>query len=126
MPVRAPAADANVHFHVAGLRRLVSKLQNRAAKIRPAFDADKTRMKHAHRFAVQRAQFIPSQPLMQPDGLEQALRRGIAIVAEREGGAGAESPLRVAIGRMRGHLGLLLRRCSRKVNLDLIGALRLF
>jgi hypothetical protein len=42
--VGAPAADAQVNFHVTGTRRSAADLNDRAAKIRPAFDARKARM----------------------------------------------------------------------------------
>jgi hypothetical protein len=46
--VRAPAGALQVHLDVSGDRRLRAELDDGVAKIRAAFDADKTRMKHAH------------------------------------------------------------------------------
>ena len=107
--VRPPATGAHVHFHVAGTQSGVANLNDRAAKIRTAFDTCEPRMKDAQTFAVQRAQLIAPEPLMLPDGLEQSLRWRGAVVAQGEGGAGAQSPLGVEAGGFRGHLGLLLR-----------------
>ena len=73
--VRAPAAGAQVNLHVAGTRRVAADLDDRAAKIRPAFDADETGMKHADGFAVGGFQLVAPQPLVLPDGLEQPLGR---------------------------------------------------
>ena len=49
--MRAPAARPQVHLHVAEHGGGVAELQDRAAKIRPALDAGKTGVKHAHGFA---------------------------------------------------------------------------
>jgi len=50
--VGAPAAGTEINLDVAGLRRPVTDLHDRAPEIRPAFDTAETRMKDAHRLAV--------------------------------------------------------------------------
>ena len=68
--VRAPAAGLQINFHVAGNGLFIFKLQNCAAKIRAAFDADKTGMKNADSFSVGRFELVAAQALMLPDGLQ--------------------------------------------------------
>ena len=80
--VGAPAAGAQVNFHVAGTRRGVADLNDRAAKIRPAFDADKTGMQNPDGSAIGGLEPVALQPLVAPDGLEQAFRRRIIFVAQ--------------------------------------------
>ena len=86
-----------------------------SAKIRAALDAHKTRMKHPHGFAVQRAQLLALEPLMLPNGLQQALGRGVVGITERGDRAVPAAPLGIETGGSQGHLGLLLRRRVLKV-----------
>jgi len=80
--VGAPAAGAQVNFHVAGTRRGVTDLNDRAAKIRPAFDADKTGVQNPDGSAIGGLEPVALQPLVAPDGLEQAFRRRMIFVAQ--------------------------------------------
>ena len=73
MAVRVPAVAAQINFHVAGTRRFAAGLDDRAAKIRPAFGAGEAGMQHADGLAVRSFQLVAPEPLMTPDGLEQAL-----------------------------------------------------
>jgi hypothetical protein len=75
VPVRPPAGDANVHFHIAGARRGITDLDERIAKVRTAFDIGKTGMKQTNTLTVQRFQLITTQALVLPDGLEQTFGR---------------------------------------------------
>ena len=68
--MRVPAARLHINLHIARHGLLISKLQDRAAKIRPAFDARETRMQHAERLAAGRFQFAAPEPLVLPDGLQ--------------------------------------------------------
>jgi hypothetical protein len=113
--VRAPAANAQVDFHVTGTRRGVADLNDRAAKIRPAFDARKARMQNANGFSIGGLEPVALQPLVVPDGLEQAFRRRIIFVAQDIPRAEARAPVGVKIFRRRRHCGLLLRLRSSKV-----------
>jgi hypothetical protein len=97
--VSAPAADAQVNFHVTGTRRGVADLNDRAAKIRPAFDADKTGMQNANGFSIGGLEPVASQPLVVPDGLEQVFRRRIIFVAQDIPRAKARAPVGVKIFR---------------------------
>jgi hypothetical protein len=113
--VGAPAGGAQVNFHVAGTRRGVADLNDRAAKIRPAFDADKTGMQNADGFAIGGLEPVALQPLVAPDGLEQAFRRRIIFVAQDMRRAKARAPVGVKIFSGRRHCGLLLRPRLSKV-----------
>jgi len=115
MSVRAPAAGAEVHFHVAGAHGIVADLHHGTTKIRSTFDAAKTRMKQAHALTVQRRQLLATQALVLPDGLEQALGWRVVVVAQHAGDPGAQTPLRIEIGGQAGHRTLLLRRWFCKV-----------
>jgi hypothetical protein len=71
VPMGVPAGGTQINFHVAGTRRHVANLQNRVAKIRAAFDADESRMKHADNLSIGGFKLVAPQPLMLPDGLKQ-------------------------------------------------------
>ncbi len=115
--VGAPASGAQVNFHVAGTRRGGADLDDRAAKIRPAFNADKTGMQNADGPAIGGLEPVALQPLVAPDGLEQAFRRRIIFVAQDIPRAKARAPAGVKIFRRRRHCGLLLRLRLSKVKL---------
>jgi hypothetical protein len=68
--VIAPAPGTEVHLDIPTKRRLLAKLEDRTAKIRPALDVSKTRMKNSQRPTVQGLQLIAQQPLMLPNGLQ--------------------------------------------------------
>lgn len=53
MTMRMPAGGFDIHFHIAGNRRFIAKLDHCAAKIRAAFAVQKTRMKNSRGSAVQ-------------------------------------------------------------------------
>ena len=91
MAMGAPAAGAQIHFHVSGTRRVIADLQNGAAKIRTAFEAGKTGMKHAHGFSAKGFQFTPPQPLVLPNGLDQPLG-GILFIPQKIPAAKARPP----------------------------------
>ena len=114
MAVGAPAAGAQINFHVAGARRVIADLNDRAAKIRPAFDADEAGMKNADGFSVGGLEPVAPQPLVPPDGLEQPLGGGI-FVAQNIPRPGARAPVGVKIFGRRKHCGLLLRQRLSKV-----------
>ena len=106
--VGAPAAGAQVNFHVTGARRGVADLNDRAAKIRPAFDADKTGMQNPDESAIGRLEAVALQPLVAPDGLEQAFRRRRIFIVQDVRRAEARAPVGVKIFSGRRHCGLLL------------------
>jgi hypothetical protein len=118
--VGAPAVDAQVNLHVTGTRRGVTDLNDRAAKIRSAFDADKTGMQHANRFSIGGLEPVAPQPLVAPDGLEQVFRWRIIFVTQDIPHAKARAPVGVKIVRRRRHCGLLLRLRLSKVKLTRI------
>ena len=63
MTVCPPAAGPDVHFHVAAEGRAIAKLKHRAAKIRPAFTTEETRMKNAQPHAVTTTS-APAEPTL--------------------------------------------------------------
>jgi hypothetical protein len=113
--VGAPAAGAQINFHVTGTRRGVADLNDRAAKIRPAFDADKTGVQNPNGSAIGSLKPVALQPLVAPDGLEQAFRRRVIFVAQDIPGVKARAPVGVKIFGRRGHCGLFLRLRLSKV-----------
>ena len=113
--VGVPAAGAQVNFHIAGTGRGVADLKDRAAKIRPAFDADKTGMQNPDGFSIGGLEPFALQPLVAPDGLEQAFRRRIIFIVQNMHRAKARAPAGVKIVSGRRHCGLLLRRWLSKV-----------
>jgi hypothetical protein len=113
--VGVPAAGAQVNFHVAGTRRGVADLNDRAAKIRPAFDADKTGVQNPDGSAIGGLELVALQPLVAPDGLEQAFRRRIIFIVQDMHRAKARAPVGVKIVSGRRHYGLLLRLRLSKV-----------
>jgi len=115
MAVRAPAARAQIHFHVPGTRRVVTDLNNRAAKVRSAFGAGETGVQHAHARAPGGLELVAPEALMLPDGLQQAFGRRIIFVAQDIRRAATQAPVGVKIFRRRRHCGLLLRLRSSKV-----------
>ena len=121
MAMRAPSRITNINFDVARDGRGLAKSEHRIAKVRPALNAGKTRMKHAERLTVQGAQQIAVQALVLPDGLEQFLRRRMRSVTQSGGGSVLCPPAGVEVGGGRLHLELLLRCCFRKVKRRLQG-----
>ena len=113
--VGAPAAGAQVNFHVAGTGRGVTDLNDRAAKIRPAFNADKTGMQNPDGSAIGGLEPVALQSLVAPDGLEQAFRRGIIFIVQDLPRAGTRAPVGIKIFSGRRHCGLLLRPRLSKV-----------
>ena len=82
VPMRVPVAGAQINFHVARSRRVVANLNHRARKIRSAFGAGETGMKNPDRLSVSRSELVPTQALMQPDGLKQAFGRQVIFVVQ--------------------------------------------
>jgi len=80
MAVGVPAAGTEVHLHVAGPRWSVADLHNRAAKIRPAFNAAKTGMKDMDRFTVQGLELFTEHSLVLPDGLQEPFGRRVLVL----------------------------------------------
>jgi hypothetical protein len=115
--VRVPALAAQINFHVAGARRFAAHLDDGAAKIRPAFGAGKTGMKHADDFPVQGFQPVAPQSLVPPDGLEQTLGGETILVAQRVCGTALVAPEGVKIFVERVQSKLLLLRSGGEVNL---------
>jgi hypothetical protein len=97
--VRVPAGGNQINFHVAGNWRLIFKLQNRAAKIRPALGAGETGMQHADIFSVGRFELVALEALVLPDGLQQFFRRRGTGVAQEVDGAALLAPDGVEVFR---------------------------
>jgi hypothetical protein len=112
--VRVPVVRPQINFHIAGMRRVIADLQKRVAKIRPAFVAGEAGMKDPDDSSVRSFQFAALEPLMLPNGLQQAFGREL-FIAQKVCGDGLRAPLRIEILCRRSHLKLLLRFCGRKV-----------
>jgi len=115
--VRAPVVAAQIHLHVAGARRFGADLNDGAAKIRPALGVRKAGMQHADRPAIQRLQLVAPQPLVHPDGLEQAFGGKTVFVAQDIRSAIPGAPIGVEIFNGRVQTKLLLPRSGGEVNL---------
>ena len=113
--VGAPAAGAQVNFHIAGTRHGIANLNDRVTKIRPAFDADKTGMQNANGPSIGGPEPVAAEALMAPDGLQEAFGRRILFVAQDVPRSIRHSPAGVKIFKQRRHGGLLLRRWRGKV-----------
>jgi len=113
--VGAPAAGAQVNLHVTGTRRGVADLNDRAAKIRPAFDTHKTGMQNANGLSISGPELVAAEALMAPDGLQEAFGRRLLFVAQDVPRSIRHSPAGVKIFRRRRHCGLLLRLRLSKV-----------
>jgi hypothetical protein len=111
----APAGSAQIYFHIASVWNVITDLQNRAAKIRAAFNTGEAGMKNANGFPIRGFQGIAPEPLMLPDCLQQTFGRYAVFVAQTIGRADLGTPLRVKIFGWPDHLTLLLRAASRKV-----------
>ena len=116
MAVRDPAAGMDVHFHVPRPRRFAAELNDGAPKIRSAFPAHESRMKHPQGFAVQGCEMIAVEALVLPDGLEQAFGRRLVLLVKEQHGAAFQTPLRIEVVREQQHLGTRFasgcRRCQ--------------
>ena len=82
MAVRVPAAGAQINLHVAGTRRVIADLNDRAAKIRPAFDADETGMQNADGLSVRRFAAGRAGGADAARRPAAGVRRGIIFVAQ--------------------------------------------
>jgi hypothetical protein len=94
--VDTPAVRPQINFHVAGARGIIADLQDRAAKVRAAFEIGKAGMKYADAFSVRRFQFSPAQPLVLPDGLHEPFS-GKRFVAQSIAAAGLCAPSGIKI-----------------------------
>ena len=68
--VRAPTGKFQVYFDIAGQRRVVAKLNDRAAEIGAAFAAEKTRVKNSDGSSVECFELLAPQALVSPDSLK--------------------------------------------------------
>ena len=115
VPMRSPTVRAKVDFHITGGRWLVPDLNDRCPKVRPTLQIAEPGMKHPHALPVQRLELGALKTLMLPDGLEQSLGRQIGCVPQTHRLSLARTPIGIEAGGGKGHLGLLLRWCFRKV-----------
>jgi len=115
MSVGTPAAHGQVDFHIAGTGCGITDLNDRIAKIRPAFNAHKTGMQNADGPAISGVELVTAQALVAPDGLQQTFRRRTVFIAQDAGCRQAGTPSGVKIIDQRRHCGLLLRRSLSKV-----------
>ena len=82
MPVRVPTRRPHVHLHIPRHRQVTAKLNHGAAEIRSTFHTRKTGVKNLHRAAIQCRQVLPADTLIQPNRLQETLRRRIVVIAQ--------------------------------------------
>jgi hypothetical protein len=70
MPMRPPAAGAQIHLNITGAGHILSELHHSTAEIRSAFEIVEPGMKNPYRDAVQGVKLIAKQSLVLPNGLE--------------------------------------------------------
>jgi hypothetical protein len=109
VPMSAPAARSQIHFHIALGGWRIANLDKRATEIRPSFQIMEARMKNPNWLTVQGFKLIAQQPLVLPDGLEQALGRRFRVFAQDRHQSGADAPLGVKAVLHGRDLVLLLR-----------------
>jgi hypothetical protein len=109
VPVRTPTGGTQVNFHVAGARGVVADLDDRATKIRAAFDADESGMKNADNFSVGGFKPVAAEPLVLPDSLEEALGRQSVLVVQNLACGGLSPPGGIEIFGWRKHVPNFLR-----------------
>jgi hypothetical protein len=90
-------------------------LQNRPAKIRPAFEVGEAGMKHPHALPAGGFQFAAPQALVLPDGLDQPLS-GELFIAQKNFAAGLRAPAGIKIFGGCRQAAMLLEFCRAKVN----------
>jgi hypothetical protein len=73
-------------------------LNDGPAKIGTTLDAAKARMKNAHGLAIRSFQFIPQEPLMLPNCLQQVFGRAFQIFVEQWDHAASHTPFRIKVG----------------------------
>ncbi len=115
--MRMPAARSQIHLHIAGTRRSVPDLNDRAAEIRSAFGAGETGMENADGLLIGGPELFAAQALVLPDGLQQAFGRRITFVAQDIHRPATQAPVSVKIFGQREHAPLLLRPPFCKVKL---------
>ena len=115
MPMGAPAVGTQVNFHITGSGRLLADLNYGPPKIRPALQIAEPGMKHADDLPVQRLELPALKALMLPDRLEQSLGWQIGGIPQTHRLSLTRTPLGIEADGGKGHLGLLLRWCFRKV-----------
>ncbi len=108
MAVRVPARTAQVNFHIAGTRRVIADLQDRAAKIRAALGVGKAGMQDADYFSVRGFERVALKALMLPDGLQEPFGRRIAVMQHASGAVPqpGTSPVGVKNSCRHGHRGV--------------------
>ena len=108
MAVGAPAAGTEINLDVAGLGRVVAKLDERAAEIGAALHAAETGMKDADGLTVQGLKLFAEQALVLPDGLQEAFGRRVPVVAQDGDDPATDAPLGIEAGQDRRHRGIVL------------------
>jgi hypothetical protein len=108
--VRVPAVAAQINFHVAGAWRFAADLDDGFAKIWSTFGAGEAGVQHADIFPIQGFQLVAPEPLMPPDGLEEALGGKAVFVPQNVRGAALVAPdgVKILFGRVQSKLLLLL------------------
>jgi hypothetical protein len=83
--MRLPILRKKIDFDITGARFLVGKLENGPAKIGTSPVIPETGMKHAHRLAIEGAEFVAAEALVVPDALQEPFGRMRRIAFAQEG-----------------------------------------
>src|SRR5262245_43492941 len=96
--MRSPIVAVKIEFDIARARRLLTEAEHGVPEIRTAFPVPETRMQHAQRSAVGRAEPLAQQALMKPNDLKQPFRWCLGFVVETKHDTTAAAPFGVATG----------------------------
>jgi len=113
----SPTARAQVHFDVTGMRAILPELHHGPAKIRPAFNIVKSRVKNTNGHSVQSLKLIAKQSLVLPNRLEQPLGRRDSVLMQERHHAALHAPLSVKIIEHSQHQILLCAQHAAKSSL---------
>ena len=102
--MRLPILWNQIDLDITRARFLLAKLQDGSAKIGTGRVIPETGMKHAHRLAIDSAEFLAAKTLVVPDILQEPFRRmrGIALAQERPSFL-LRAPLRINVRSESGH-----------------------
>jgi hypothetical protein len=98
-----------INFHVTGARRGIANLNDRALKIRAAFDTDKSGMKNADGVSGVGFEPVAFDALMLPGGLKQAFGGRTAFLVQDIGRGKLRPPQGVKMMGWRKHFSKCLR-----------------
>jgi hypothetical protein len=98
MPVSVPRGGMQIDLDIAGPGKIVVELDQRIAKIGAGLVIPEPGVKNSNRPTVQGDESVPTEALMLPDRLQEALGRGaVGGFLEHKNAQGPGAPLDVEI-----------------------------